>query len=107
MSDLRAQAMRPLRTSIPLLERGALLKRLQDVADDTLHRRGRLVCVLGEGGAGKSTLLRALADDLQGRVRLLWAACEDMLIPEPLGPIYDWSRQADSLVACRTPSSES
>ena len=73
-----------------LLERDAALSALADSLEPAAAGRGRLVLVSGEAGVGKTALLRAFAATAQARgARLLWAACDDLLTPRPLGPIVD------------------
>lgn len=58
--------------------------------------------ILGEAGAGKTTLLRAFEMRMT-EATLLRAACEDLSIPEPLGPLRDLAFEAgvdlDTLLA--------
>jgi DNA-binding CsgD family transcriptional regulator len=70
-----------------LLERDAELRRLAEARSDvTRLRRGRVVFVGGEAGIGKTALLRRFCEDA-GRV--LWAACDPLFTPRPLGPLLD------------------
>src|SRR4030095_9278885 len=50
---------------------------------------GRVILVGGEAGVGKTVLLRAFCDELPGSTRVLWGACEGLLTPGPLGPLFD------------------
>ena len=73
-----------------LLERsdqiGALAESLEAVIAEA---SGRLVLVGGEAGVGKTVLLRAFCDALPDSTRVLWGACEGLLTPGPLGPLFD------------------
>jgi tetratricopeptide (TPR) repeat protein len=44
-------------TEAPIVGRARELETLRGVADDALHGRGRLVCLIGEAGLGKSRLI--------------------------------------------------
>lgn len=54
---------------------------------------GKSVFITGEAGAGKTTLLRAF-EAWTGGARMLHGACEDLSIPEPLGPLRDLAQEA-------------
>ena len=77
-----------------LLEREAQLERLQGLLADAGAGRGRVVAVTGEAGAGKSSLAAAFAAGAAGNSRVYRSACEDLSIPDPLGPLYDLAREA-------------
>ena len=64
-----------------LLERDEALAQLNAAA----NQGGRVVVVAGEAGIGKTTLVRAFAN---GR-EVLWGACDDLIVPQPLGPLRD------------------
>jgi predicted ATPase len=49
---------------------------------------GRLVLVSGESGIGKTALLEAFQQRSHG-ARWLWGACDGLLTPRPLGPLFD------------------
>ena len=76
-----------------LLERsgqlGELSDRLGDVADT---RHGWVVLVRGEAGIGKTALLHGFCRSLNRGVRVLWAACDPLFTPRPLGPLLDIAR---------------
>jgi predicted ATPase len=78
-----------------LLERNAQLEALRHELGEAAAGRGRLVAVAGEAGAGKTSLLAAFATAACDRARVLRAACEDLSIPDPLGPLYDLAQAAD------------
>ena len=66
---------------MPMLERDEALARLEAAA----QAGGRVAIVAGEAGIGKTTLVRRFAE---GR-DVLWGACDDLTVPEPLGPLRD------------------
>jgi DNA-binding CsgD family transcriptional regulator len=76
-----------------LLERSshlsALEERLVEVSDGS---SGRLVLVRGEAGIGKTALLSAFCDGAGSAARVLWAACDPLFTPRPLGPLLDVAR---------------
>jgi DNA-binding CsgD family transcriptional regulator/tetratricopeptide (TPR) repeat protein len=73
-----------------LLERTDQLSALSDALDGAIAARaGTVVFVSGEAGAGKTVLLRAFCDRHRDAARILWGACEGLLTPGPLGPLFD------------------
>ncbi|MGZ6696996.1 MAG: AAA family ATPase [Solirubrobacteraceae bacterium] len=73
-----------------LLERTDQLSALADALDAVVAARaGAVVFVGGEAGAGKTVLLRAFCDGRRDSARILWGACEGLLTPGPLGPLFD------------------
>jgi DNA-binding CsgD family transcriptional regulator/tetratricopeptide (TPR) repeat protein len=73
-----------------LLERSDHLAVLADSLQAVIaEASGRVVLVGGEAGVGKTVLLRAFCDELPGSTRVLWGACEGLLTPGPLGPLFD------------------
>jgi DNA-binding CsgD family transcriptional regulator/tetratricopeptide (TPR) repeat protein len=83
-----------------LLERDRELAALDALLSETETDQGRIAIVSGEAGIGKTSLVeRFLARARQaGRpaLRSLWAACEALFTPRPLGPLYDIAQQTDS-----------
>jgi DNA-binding CsgD family transcriptional regulator len=81
----------------PLLERDRELALLQALLNDTMVGEGRIALISGEAGIGKTTVIeRFLAqtqDQRQDVVQTLWAACEALFAPRPLGPLYDIAQQ--------------
>jgi predicted ATPase len=72
------------------LERSAELSALEGrLAAVTESRSGQVLLVRGEAGIGKTTLLRTFCAGLGGGVRVLWALCEPLCTPRPLGPLLD------------------
>jgi predicted ATPase len=85
-----------------LLERTAFLQTLAEYAAEARQRDGRLVLVSGESGIGKTALVEALQQRLNG-ARWLWGACDGLLTPRPLGPVFDVGAQVGGELAdlCR------
>ncbi|HKR69835.1 MAG TPA: AAA family ATPase [Streptosporangiaceae bacterium] len=85
-----------------LLERESFLDALAEYAREARHGDGRLVLVSGESGIGKTALLEEFEQRLKG-VRSLWGACDGLLTPRPLGPLFDIGAQLDGELAtlCR------
>ncbi|HEY7021663.1 MAG TPA: AAA family ATPase [Ktedonobacterales bacterium] len=82
-----------------LLERDHELATLQALLGETATGQGRIALISGEAGIGKTTLVeRFLAQAREGSqpARILWAACEALFTPRPLGPFYDIARQTTS-----------
>jgi DNA-binding CsgD family transcriptional regulator len=76
-----------------LVERSAELSALGDSLTAVRERsRGRLVFVRGDAGVGKTALLRTFCGGQGPRVRVLWAACDPLYAPRPLGPLLDVAR---------------
>jgi DNA-binding CsgD family transcriptional regulator/tetratricopeptide (TPR) repeat protein len=77
-----------------LLERSSFLDALTGYAAEARHGSGRLVLVSGESGIGKTALVEAFQAQLHG-AHWLWGACDGLLTPRPLGPLFDIAAQAD------------
>jgi DNA-binding CsgD family transcriptional regulator len=76
--------------SVGLLERSGQLATLAAALDAVgASRTGRLVLVGGEAGVGKNVLLQAFCDEQRASARILWGACDGLLTPGPLGPLFD------------------
>lgn len=79
--------------ALRLIERGEELSALNDsLARVQESSRGRLALVCGEAGGGKTALLTHFCAGLRPGVRVLWAACDPLFTPRPLGPVLDVSR---------------
>jgi DNA-binding CsgD family transcriptional regulator/tetratricopeptide (TPR) repeat protein len=80
-----------------LLERDRELAALAALLDESAAGQGRIALISGEAGIGKTALVERFAAQAQhpGRphVRTVWAACEALFTPRPLGPLYDIARQ--------------
>ncbi|HEY2693534.1 MAG TPA: AAA family ATPase [Streptosporangiaceae bacterium] len=85
-----------------LLERAPFLQTLAEYAEEARKGSGRLVLVSGESGMGKTALVEAFQQHTN-RTRWLWGACDGLLTPRPLGPLFDIAAQLDSELAglCR------
>ena len=57
--------------------------------------------VVGEAGTGKTALLRGFGDGVAGSARVLWAACDHLFTPRPLGPFLDLAEAAGGQPAAR------
>src|SRR6185437_6585853 len=79
--------------SMELLERSSFLDALGGYAAEARGSSGRLVLVSGESGIGKTALVEAFQAQLGG-ARWLWGACDGLLTPRPLGPLFDIAAQA-------------
>jgi predicted ATPase len=81
------QTVPPRGVSSELLERGADLSELGEaLARVRAGSRGQVVLVGGEAGVGKTTLLRRFGEQDGEPARFLWAACDPLFTPRPLGP---------------------
>jgi DNA-binding CsgD family transcriptional regulator len=73
-----------------MLERSEQLRTLgEDLAVVFSGGQGRIALISGEAGIGKTALLRRFCADLDGAARVLWAGCEPLFTPRPLGPVLD------------------
>jgi len=78
-----------------LLERADALSMLGESLEGLQRTsRGRVVLVGGEAGVGKTALLRRFCDERPRTARLLWAACDALFTPRPLGPFLDMADSA-------------
>ncbi|AZO01238.1 helix-turn-helix transcriptional regulator [Mesorhizobium sp. M9A.F.Ca.ET.002.03.1.2] len=77
-----------------LLERQTQLKQLDGLLAEAAGGRGRVVALAGEAGAGKTALVEAFVGRVGQGARILRSACEDLSVPDPLGPLYDLARDA-------------
>ena len=85
-----------------LLERSTYLDTLAGYADEAGNGNGRMVLISGESGIGKTAVVEAFQAQLLG-ARWLLGACDGLLTPRPLGPLFDIAAQAGGrlLELCR------
>lgn len=76
-----------------LLERTAHLDQLLSLLTGAVDGSGRVVTLTGEAGAGKTALTTMFADMAAKDVRVLRATCENFGTAEPLGALFDLSRE--------------
>src|SRR5215469_2163635 len=85
-----------------LLERSGQLRALgRALAAVASGGPGRIVLVAGEAGIGKTALLRRFCAGVDGSARVLWAGCEPLFTPRPLGPVLDLAWAVGGEVAAR------
>jgi len=73
-----------------LLERSSELDALaRALAEVVTTRQGRIALVTGEAGIGKTALLREFSASVGPAVRVLWAHCEPLFTPRPMGPVHE------------------
>ncbi|HEY2281279.1 MAG TPA: LuxR C-terminal-related transcriptional regulator [Streptosporangiaceae bacterium] len=86
-----------------LLEREPFLSALAGAAASARQGDGQLVLISGESGIGKTALVEAFHEadgrDRASRDRWLWGACDGLLTPRPLGPLFDLAAQAGGELA--------
>lgn len=78
-----------------LLERDSQMERLTDLLSQARRGYGQVAALLGEAGTGKTSLIDVFARQVQNSARVLRSACEDLSVPDPLGPLYDLAREAE------------
>jgi DNA-binding CsgD family transcriptional regulator/tetratricopeptide (TPR) repeat protein len=85
-----------------LLERSEQLRILgEDLAAVLSAGEGRIALVSGEAGIGKTALLRRFCASLDEAERVLWAGCDPLFTPRPLGPVLDLIEQIGGDAAAR------
>jgi tetratricopeptide (TPR) repeat protein len=85
-----------------LLERSGELAALAGALAAVISSEtGRIAIVAGEAGIGKTTLLRQFTERASSSVRTLWARCEPLFTPRPLGPVLELASTLGSEVAAR------
>ncbi|MEU7868872.1 LuxR C-terminal-related transcriptional regulator [Dactylosporangium sp. NPDC049140] len=71
-----------------LLERDSALASLAEYAREARAGEGRVVLVGGEAGVGKTALVEAFTRGRE-KERVVWAMCDGLFTPRPLGPLFD------------------
>jgi DNA-binding CsgD family transcriptional regulator len=79
-------------TAMALLERRMALQALAEAADQARAGDGRLILITGEAGVGKTALLARFHESVPDAA---WAegACDGLVTPLPLGPLYEIAAQ--------------
>lgn len=72
-----------------LLERDAPLSALVEALAAAEDGHGSTALISGEAGIGKTSLVEAFVGVAARRGRLLTAACDDLVTPRTLGPLWD------------------
>ncbi len=85
-----------------ILERDSEMEQLRHLLADLDSSGGRVVLVRGEAGIGKSALISEFISEVEDRVHVLFGECDDLLTPQPLGPIWDVARDEPSISAALT-----
>jgi predicted ATPase/DNA-binding CsgD family transcriptional regulator len=67
------------------------LEILAEARDAAARGQGRVVFVNGEPGIGKTSLVNRFLGDLDDDARAFLGTCDDLSIPQPLGPFRDLS----------------
>jgi ATP/maltotriose-dependent transcriptional regulator MalT len=80
-----------------ILERDDELALLSELVEGLGSSGGRVVMVRGEAGIGKSTLIKSFRADAEAEAHTLLGACDDLLTPQPFGPIWDIAREEATL----------
>jgi len=81
-----------------LLERDDELAVLRGLVAELHGTGGKVVLVRGEAGIGKSTLVAGFVDSGAADAHVHAGACDDLIIPQPLGPFWDMARAEPSLL---------
>lgn len=79
-----------------LLERQNFLDELSQAAAAVKADSGKTILITGEAGVGKTSLIKHFTDRLNSGTEVLLGACDDLLTPRPLGPLYDIAYQVES-----------
>jgi len=72
-----------------LLERESELELLGDLLSEVGSSGGKVVLLRGEAGIGKSSLVREFLEIHADEAHIYFGACDDLLTPQPLGPLRD------------------
>lgn len=80
-----------------LLEREAELGILAELIANLDSTGGKFVLIRGEAGIGKSALVQRFVDSHEAEAHIHYGTCDDLFIPQPLGPFWDMARGEPSL----------
>ena len=80
-----------------LLERDAELLVLGGLITGLDSTGGKVVLIRGEAGIGKSALVQRFVDSHEAEAFVHLGTCDDLFIPQPLGPFWDMARAEPSL----------
>src|SRR5437660_10651491 len=81
-----------IRIDMMLLERDALLDKLEGLLGEVADGTGHVSLVAGEAGIGKTSLINALTERCSADVVLWRGACDALQTPHPLAPLHDIAR---------------
>jgi DNA-binding CsgD family transcriptional regulator/tetratricopeptide (TPR) repeat protein len=76
---------------VELLERDEALGALAEAHAAAGKGDGRIIVVTGEAGIGKTSLVTRFLRDHGAGSRVLVGSCDDLSIPRPLAPLYDFA----------------
>jgi DNA-binding CsgD family transcriptional regulator len=88
---------RPGSLRLMLLERGVELEAMAGLLAGVDTSGGKVVLIRGEAGIGKSALVRSFLGSHADEAHVLYGSCDDLLTPQPMGPLWDISRAEPSL----------
>jgi len=80
-----------------LLDRDRELDSMGNLLAEVGSSGGKVVLVRGEAGIGKSSLVRGFVERHADEARIHIGFCDDLLIPQPLGPFWDIARSESTL----------
>jgi len=83
--------------TLMLLERAGELATLDGLVDGLGQTGGKVVLIRGEAGIGKSALIDAFLRGRRERAEVDYGTCDDLFIPQPLGPFWDMARERSEL----------
>jgi predicted ATPase/DNA-binding CsgD family transcriptional regulator len=76
-----------------LLERKGQLEELNRCVQEARTGCGKLVLIAGGAGLGKSSLVEKFVAEHRRDARALWGACDGLLTPSALAPVYEIAAQ--------------
>ncbi len=80
-----------------LLERDEEMDALGVIVDQIGSTGGKVVLIRGDAGIGKTALVNGFAESRAADCYVRSGACDDLFIPQPLGPFWDMARVEPSL----------